>query len=167
MIDIHKTQKSRSRPAKKFPKKTEINNRLEVIRNAHSWKTGNGATERMEDYLEVMYELVQHKGYATSIDTAECLGVSQPSVSKMMRRLDQCGLIEYEKYRGTRLTQKGFRIARAIHKTHSIISEFLRLIGVSQDITNRDAEEIEHHLHPRTLRKLQVLLRSMRNTSLQ
>ncbi len=53
-------------------------------------------TDRMEDYLEIIYELVQQKGYATSVDITECLNVSAPSVTKMMRRLDTTGYLEYE-----------------------------------------------------------------------
>jgi Mn-dependent DtxR family transcriptional regulator len=112
----------------------------------------------MEDYLEAIYELIDHKGYATSIDLAECLNVSQPSVTKMMRRLDRTELIDYEKYRGIRLTEKGIKLAKSIHERHGIVSEFLRRIGVDENIANRDAEEIEHHIHPETLRKLQDLL---------
>jgi Mn-dependent DtxR family transcriptional regulator len=112
----------------------------------------------MEDYLEAIYELIDHKGYATSIDLAECLNVSQPSVTKMMRRLDRTELIDYEKYRGIRLTEKGIKLAKSIHERHGIVSEFLRRIGVDENIANRDAEEIEHYIHPETLRKLQDLL---------
>jgi len=114
--------------------------------------------EKMEDYLEAMYELIDHKGYATSVDLAECLNVSQPSVTKMMRRLDRTELIDYEKYRGIRLTEKGIKLAKSIHERHGIVSEFLKKIGVDENIANRDAEEIEHHIHPETLRKLQDLL---------
>jgi Mn-dependent DtxR family transcriptional regulator len=125
-------------------------------------KYDDRTTGRMEDYLEVIYELVRHKGYATSIDMAQCLNISQPSVTKMMRRLDASGLIDYQKYRGVRLTERGIDIAKAIHERHSILSEFLSIIGVDEDIANRDAEEIEHHVHPETLTKLQQLLQHLK-----
>jgi len=118
----------------RFKENINAISRLEVIRNVHKKrKTDNQATFRMEDYLEAIYELIDHKGYATSIDLAECLNVSQPSVTKMMLRLDRTELIDYEKYRGIRLTEKGIKLAKSIH-------------------------EIEHHIHPETLRKLQDLL---------
>src|SRR5215211_1745868 len=116
----------------------------------------------MEDYLEVIYELIQQKGYATSIDIAECLNVSRPSVTKMIRRLDETGLINYEKYRGIRLTEQGISIGRAMHERHSVVSEFLKMIGVDEDIANRDAEQIEHHVQAETLRKLQGLVESIK-----
>jgi Mn-dependent DtxR family transcriptional regulator len=125
-------------------------------------KYDDRTTGRMEDYLEVIYELVRHKGYATSIDMAQCLNISQPSVTKMMRRLDASGLIDYQKYRGVRLTERGIDIAKAIHERHGILSEFLSIIGVDEDIANRDAEEIEHHVHPETLTKLQQLLQHLK-----
>jgi Mn-dependent DtxR family transcriptional regulator len=152
-----------SRAAKRTRQKAGISNRLEVIRNAHSMKKyDDRTTGRMEDYLEVIYELVRHKGYATSIDMAECLNISQPSVTKMMRRLDASGLIDYQKYRGVRLTERGIDIAKAIHERHGILSEFLSMIGVDEDIAKRDAEEIEHHVHPETLTKLQQLLQHLK-----
>ena len=139
--------------------KAKVGSRLEHIRDAHKTrKSDKRTTDRMEDYLEVIYELIQHKGYATSTDVAECLNISRPSVTKMMRRLDETGLLDYEKYRGMRLTEKGGGIAETIHQSHGIVSEFLKMIGVDKNIANMDAEQIEHHVHPETLRKLQDLL---------
>ncbi|HEU5120518.1 MAG TPA: transcriptional regulator MntR, partial [Candidatus Nitrosocosmicus sp.] len=114
--------------------------------------------DRMEDYLEIIYELVQQKGYATSVDITECLNVSAPSVTKMMRRLDLKGYLEYEKYRGIRLTDQGRQVAENIKKRHKLLTEFFKLIGVSEDIANQDAEGIEHHLHAETLEKLEQFL---------
>jgi DtxR family transcriptional regulator, manganese transport regulator len=142
---------------------TKAGSRLELIRDAHKTrKSDNHTTYRMEDYLEVIYELIQHKGYATSTDVADCLNISRPSVTKMMRRLDGTGLIDYEKYRGVRLTKKGSDIAETIHDRHGIVCEFLKMIGVEENIANIDAEEIEHHVHTETLRKLKDLLQRKR-----
>jgi Mn-dependent DtxR family transcriptional regulator len=80
----------------------------------------------------------------------------------MMRRLHGSSLINYQKYRGIKLTERGIVIGRALHERHSIVSEFLKMIGVNEDIANRDAEEIEHHVHPETLRKLQALVESIK-----
>lgn len=115
-------------------------------------------TDRMEDYLEIIYELVHQKGYATSVDITECLNVSAPSVTKMMRRLDLKGYLEYEKYRGIRLTSQGKTVAENIKKRHKLLTEFFKRIGVSEDIAIQDAEGIEHHLHAETLEKLEKFL---------
>jgi Mn-dependent DtxR family transcriptional regulator len=135
--------------------------RLSSIRGANNARRPD-CTFRMEDYLEIVYELVQHKGYATLADVAEYLNVRPPSVTMMMRRLDQSGLLNYEKYRGIRLTEKGMDIAKIIHDRHSVLSEFLKMIGVSEKIANEDAESMEHHLHTQTMQRLTELMRILK-----
>lgn len=139
--------------------KEKVQDRLDSIREANSAKKTR-YTYRIEDYLEVVYELVQLKGYATLVDIAECLNVRPPSVTKMMRRLDDKGLVEYVKYRGVRLTKVGVSVARQIHDRHSILSEFFKIIGVSEEVANRDAERIEHHLHSETVTRLEEFLKN-------
>jgi Mn-dependent DtxR family transcriptional regulator len=139
----------------------ENNNRLEAIRDANSVKKED-RTDRMEDYLEVIYELVEQKGYATSVDISNYLNVSSSSVTKMMQRLDETGYLIYEKYRGVRLTQEGIRIAQSIRNRHGLLAEFFKIIGVDEETANNDAEGIEHHLHPRTIKKLDEFVSSMK-----
>lgn len=138
------------------PKKSS---RLDSIRDAHNAQKADRST-RMEDYLEVIYELIQQKGYATTVDISDYLNVSSPSVTKMLQRLNEGGHVNYEKYRGITLTDSGTSIAKNIHDRHSILAEFLVMIGVDQEIANRDAEGIEHHLHPETLKKLEEFVRA-------
>ena len=140
--------------------------RLESIRDAHIGKKEKEyRTDRMEDYLEVIYELVQQKGYATTIDISQYLNVSSPSVTKMVKRLDETGYLKYEKYRGICLTQQGIDVAMSIHQRHSLLAEFLKMIGVDKDIANKDAEGIEHHLHPQTLKKLEEFVKTIKKES--
>lgn len=129
--------------------------RLESIKNANSSKKAYDSTARMEDYLEVIFELVQNKGYATTVDISKYLNVRSPSVTKMVQRLDENGLLEYEKYRGIRLTEKGIQIAISTRKKHELLSEFFRLIGVDKETADKDAEGLEHHLHPESIKKLE------------
>lgn len=112
----------------------------------------------MEDYLEVIYELVEQKGYATTVDVSNYLNVSSPSVTKMMQRLDEAGYLKYEKYRGIRLTEEGIHIAQNIRNKHGLLAEFFMLIGVNEESANNDAEGIEHHLHPETIQKLKEFM---------
>ena len=141
-------------------------NRLESIRDAHIGKKEKEyRTDRMEDYLEVIYELVQQKGYATTIDISQYLNVSSPSVTKMVKRLDETGYLKYEKYRGICLTPQGIDVAMSIHQRHSLLAEFLKMIGVDKDIANKDAEGIEHHLHPQTLKKLEEFVKTIKKES--
>ncbi|MGI0002832.1 MAG: transcriptional regulator MntR [Nitrosopumilaceae archaeon] len=112
----------------------------------------------MEDYLEVISELVELKGYATTLDISRYLSVSAPSVTKMLQRLDDGGYLEYEKYRGINLTQKGTQIADAIRQKHGILLEFFEILGVGSDTANRDAEGVEHHLNPKTIKQLRKFI---------
>ncbi|MDW0128676.1 MAG: transcriptional regulator MntR [Nitrososphaeraceae archaeon] len=136
-------------------------NRLEAIRYANSVKKED-RTDRMEDYLEVIYELIQEKGYATTVDISSYLNVSSPSVTKMMQKLDETGYLKYEKYRGIKLTNEGIRIARNIRNRHGLLAEFFMIIGVDEETANNDAEGIEHHLHPETMRKLEEFINELK-----
>jgi Mn-dependent DtxR family transcriptional regulator len=160
-IDTNKRQENLKLQSKRVHSRNNGNNsndsRLASIRGANNAKRPE-CTYRMEDYLEIIYELVQHKGYATLADVAEYLNVQPPSVTTMMRRLDQSGLLNYEKYRGIQLTEKGMDIAKVIHNRHSVLSEFLKMIGVGKKIANIDAESMEHHLHPQTMHRLTELM---------
>lgn len=164
-IDTNKRQENLRLQSKRIHLRNNNSNsndsRLVSIRGANNAKRPE-CTFRMEDYLETIYELVQHKGYATLADVAEYLNVRPPSVTTMMRRLDESGLLNYEKYRGIQLTEKGMDIAKIIHDRHSILSEFLKMIGVSEKIANEDAESMEHHLHPQTMHKLTELMRILK-----
>ena len=135
---------------KQLVKKTS--KRLESIKAAH--KSEKPASTRMEDYLEVISELVDMKGYATTLDISRFMNVSAPSVTKMLKRLDENGYLEYEKYHGINLTKKGMQLANTIRQKHGILLDFFEILGIGKDIANQDAEGIEHHLNPRTIKKL-------------
>ena len=141
----------------------DSDNRLKLIRDAHNVKEKvieEQHTDRMEDYLEVIYELIKKKGYATQTDISESLNVSLPSVTKMLQRLDESKYLKYEKYRGINLTEEGIEVAENIHEKHGLLSEFFKMIGVDEDVANIDAEGIEHHLHAQTLKKLREFIRT-------
>ena len=112
----------------------------------------------MEDYLEVISELVELKGYATTLDISRYMNVSPPSVTKMLRRLDENGYLEYEKYHGINLTNKGSKLAETIRQKHGILLEFFEILGISPDTANQDAEGIEHHLNPKTIKQLRKFI---------
>jgi Mn-dependent DtxR family transcriptional regulator len=158
--DFSKTESSRDyRDSQLLRRAQSSGTRLASIRDANRIVRGS-RTDRMEDYLEVVYELVQQKGYATTIDISDYLNVSSPSVTSMMKKLDEKGFLRYEKYRGMSLTDKGIEVAKAIHKRHGILAEFFKMIGVQDDIANEDAEGIEHHLHSETFKKLEEFVHS-------
>ncbi len=137
-------------------------NRLESIKTAHHFKPG-ARTPRMEDYLEVIYELVGRKGYATTSDICHYLNVSSPSVTKMMQRLHETGYLVYERYKGINLTAKGREVAQGMQQRHDILAEFFIMLGIDEETAHRDAEGIEHHLEPKTLEQLESFVKVVKN----
>jgi len=136
--------------------------RLESIKKAHSQKSSKFTT-RMEDYLEIISELVELKGYSTPSDISNYMNVRPPSVTTMLRRLDKEGYIEYTKYLGLKLNPKGKNLADEIRQKHSDLLEFFEIIGVDSSIANLDVDGMEHYLNPKTvkqLRKFVTLLKS-------
>ena len=131
--------------------------RLESIKAAHQLERANFST-RMEDYLEIISELVDLKGYATTLDISRYMNVSAPSVTKMLQRLDENGFLEYEKYRGINLTKKGIQIAEAVRQNHGILLEFFEILGIGYETANQDAEGVEHHLNPKTIKQLRKFI---------
>jgi Mn-dependent DtxR family transcriptional regulator len=111
----------------------------------------------VEDYLERILELINTKGYARVVDIAQGLKISQASVTNMVQRLDAEGLLKYEKYRGLVLTASGEALARNITRRHQLLSDFLRLFGLDEEIIYRDVEGMEHHISPPTLHAIEVL----------
>jgi Mn-dependent DtxR family transcriptional regulator len=85
------------------------------------------------------------------VDISKNLGISQASVTNMLRRLDAEGLVNHEKYRGTVLTEEDRRIARAIIDRHETLTRFLRLFGIDEETIYRDVEGMEHHVSRPTL----------------
>src|SRR6476619_7041277 len=104
-----------------------------------------------EDYLERIHELIREKGYARVVDIASSLQVKQASVTGMVQKLGELGYLNYEKYRGLVLTDKGLAIATKIKKRHETLSRFFSLFGLDAEVQKHDIEGIEHHLSPDTL----------------
>ncbi len=86
------------------------------------------------------------------------MNVSPPSVTKMLQKLDEKGYLEYEKYHGINLTEKGEQIANTIRQKHGLLLDFFEILGVGIDIANQDIEGIEHHLNPKTIRQLRKFI---------
>ena len=139
---------------KKTSKKEE---RLESIKKVRVHETSR-FTSRMEDYLEVISELVDLKGYAIPMDISNYMNVSPPSVTKMLRRLDESNYIEYTKYHGLRLTSLGRTIANEIRRKHTDLLEFFEMLGIDSSTANQDIEGIEHHLNPKTTKQLKKFI---------
>jgi Mn-dependent DtxR family transcriptional regulator len=116
----------------------------------------------VEDYLERILGLINSKGYARVVDIATSLKISQASVSNMVQRLDAEGFLKYEKYRGLALTTAGEKLARNITRRHELLSDFLRLLGLEDQIISHDVEGMEHHISRSTLRAIEALTLELR-----
>lgn len=108
-------------------------------------------TRNMEDYLEAIWNLQDKKGYVKCKDIADKLEVTRPSVSEMIKKLSENEYIIYEKYGGIVFTAKGKKIAQEIKKRHTLLVEFLKIIGVDEQNAQRDACKLEHDVSPKTI----------------
>jgi Mn-dependent DtxR family transcriptional regulator len=121
-----------------------------------------GSSTAVEDYLERILGLINSKGYARVVDIASALKISQASVTNMVQRLDADGLLKYEKYRGLVLTAAGERLARKITHRHRLLTDFLKLLGLDEQVIYHDVEGMEHHISPPTLRAIEALALQLR-----
>jgi Mn-dependent DtxR family transcriptional regulator len=76
----------------------------------------------------------------------------------MVQRLDAEGLLKYEKYRGLVLTTAGETVARNIMQRHQLLTDFLRTLGITEEVIYHDVEGMEHYISPQTLRAIEALL---------
>ena len=118
---------------------------------------------RLEDYLEAIYRLSREKGYISTVELSESLGVRPPTVSNMVVKLAKSGYLVHQRYRGMTLTESGTKVARSVVRRHQTIEEFLLILGVPKKIAYEDAEGIEHHVHPATFQRLEGLVRFLSN----
>lgn len=121
--------------------------RAEAFRQARDARR----SELVEDYVELIDDLIREGGEARQVDIAARLGVAQPTVARMLRKLADEGLVMRKAYRGVFLTDDGRNLAQASRERHEIVEEFLVALGVSPEIAQRDAEGIEHHVSEETL----------------
>lgn len=102
--------------------------------------------ESGEDYLEAILILRQEKGMVRSIDVAQQLGYSKPSVSRAMAILKGNGYLTMEKDGHLELTEKGEATAQRIYERHRFLTQWLIHLGVSPDVAAEDACRIEHDI---------------------
>ena len=103
-----------------------------------------------EDYLEAMLMLKEERGYIRSIDVAEKLGVTKPSVSYATKRLRESGYIGLDPAGMIVLLEPGMEIAERIYERHKLLTELLIRLGVSPETARDDACKIEHDLSVET-----------------
>lgn len=107
--------------------------------------------ESAEMYLETIFVLSQEQTAVRSIDVAEKMGYSKPSVSRAVGLLKQGGFLNMEKDGTLTLTENGKITAQKIFDRHTVLSRFLALIGVDDEIAAKDACRIEHVISDETV----------------
>ena len=100
--------------------------------------------ESAENYLETILMLKKRNGYVRSIDIAEELDFSKPSVSVAMKNLRENGYIGIDENGHITLQEKGLEIAEKIYERHTLLSEWLIALGVTSKTALEDACRIEH-----------------------
>jgi len=114
----------------------------------------DNASEAAADYLELIQDLFDEFGEARATDLASRMGVSHVTVSKGLQRLVRDGYVTYRPYRSIFLTDEGREVARQARERHVVVLQFLLSLGIPQDVAEKDAEGMEHHLSPETLEAL-------------
>lgn len=112
----------------------------------------------IEDYVELIADLLDEDHEARQVDLAERLGVTQPTVAKMLSRLAEEGLVARKPYRGVFLTLAGREMAETVRARHRIVEAFLLALGISPEYARIDAEGLEHYVSAETLDAFQVAM---------
>lgn len=115
-------------------------------------------TESMEDYLEMIYRLMDTKGYVRAVDVSEALKVQSSSVTRMIQKLDAGGFISYEKYRNIALTPLGEKYGAFLVWRDTTLKHFLKLLNAKVGI-DEQVEGIEHYITPATMSLIRNLIR--------
>jgi DtxR family transcriptional regulator, manganese transport regulator len=108
-------------------------------------------TEKAEDYVEMIDDLINAYGEARVTDLAQRFGVSHATVNKVIKRLQRDGLVTSRPYRSIFLTDEGLTLAETSRARHKVVLDFLRAIGISAENAERDAEGMEHYVSDETL----------------
>ena len=107
-----------------------------------------------EDYLEAMLIIKERNGTVRSIDVAQHLGVTKPSVTYTTKRLKDRGYITMDSDNLITLTESGMKIANNVYTKHKTLTDFFIRLGVDEKIAKEDACRIEHDISSETFQAL-------------
>lgn len=120
-------------------------------------KDSDMLTPSMEDYMEMIYRLSIKTGFTRVNELSKSLNVQPPSATKMIQKLSEINLVDYEKYGVIILTDKGVKVGKMLLKRHNIIESFLKFISPIEDVLEQ-TEKLEHSFNPETLEKLEIFV---------
>lgn len=116
-------------------------------------------THAMEDYLKAAYALEQEGEPVTTLRLADAMGLSGPSVTNMIKRLDELKLVVHNPYHGISLTSSGRSVALEVIRHHRLLELYLsRALGFEWDEVHQEAERLEHHVSEELERRMERAL---------
>lgn len=114
----------------------------------------------LEDYTEMIDDLIRETGEARITDIARQMGVAHPTATKAVARLKREGLAVSRPYRGVFLTEAGAEMAGRVRERHRVVVDLLVALGVPAEAAEIDAEGIEHHVSAETLGAFERFLKA-------
>ncbi|MEM0128517.1 MAG: metal-dependent transcriptional regulator [Thermoplasmatales archaeon] len=123
--------------------------------------------EDREKYLESIDYFIKMQGYARPLEIAEHLKVTPASVSQMLTKLAEDGLINYQKYRGMTLTEKGRKLLDNLNKKENSIYELLRLMGCDNDTAKERACFFEHFVDDDLAEKMRAFVGKIKESKIK
>ncbi len=141
--------------ARKAEARPAMQQQAEIFRRSRR----DRAAEIAQDYVETIADLTASLGEARVVDLARRLGVTHVTVNRTLARLRQAGYVNTRPYRAIFLTEAGYKLAEECRRRHKTVVAFLRSLGISEKVSEMDAEGIEHHVSPETLAAFERLLR--------
>jgi len=118
----------------------------------------------VEEYVETIFVLEKKEGAAHTGKIAEEMGVKPPSVTEMLRKLQDSGFVKYKPFIGANLTSSGKKKARELMARHRVIADFIEILGVDRKMAEIDACQIEHHVSGITMQRLEKFVEFVRNS---
>jgi DtxR family manganese transport transcriptional regulator len=149
------TVTKRPRSPSKLPAERTQARRFGKTRSAQS-------TALIEDYVELIADLLATAGEARPTDIARRLGVSHATAIKTIARVKREGMATARPYRGVFLTPAGEQLAARVRTRHRLVVDVLIALGVPAEAAESDAEGIEHHVSDVTLKAFTLFLQSQR-----
>lgn len=128
----------------------------------NEYMKNNKLTPSEEDYIEMIYRLNLENDKVQVKDISNKLNIKPPSVTKMIKKLNDKNILIYKKYDSIELTSLGERVGKRLLNRHNTIKEFLTILGIKESI-HEETETIEHTINVGTLMKIEELINFFRS----
>lgn len=136
-------------------------NRREDYYTFNEYIKNNKLTPSEEDYIEMIYRLNLENNKVQVKDISKKLNIKPPSVTKMIKKLNDKDMLIYKKYDNIELTSLGEHVGENLLNRHNTIKEFLTILGIKESI-HEETETMEHTINVETLIKIEGLINFFR-----